>query len=136
MAEEFYYAGKSISGGSVVLPLNYSNNWYYSNYASYLGVEKEIILLDNYEVATPHFPLRWKRDFDPEIIGDFTKSSRPCINVDSFEEQTGKQIDYVSTFMKTELKDSCTVQVDLFLNKYFTEVIIPGQKFIRLFKRK
>jgi len=57
----------NIKDYSTVLPITYSDNPMYAHVSNYLGVEKPIILLENYEVALNQFPLVWNMDNLPSL---------------------------------------------------------------------
>ena len=44
---------------SVVLPLNFTGEWQQAHFVNYLGADRPLILLDNYETDMGYFPLKW-----------------------------------------------------------------------------
>jgi hypothetical protein len=118
-AKQFIEAATHIEPNSVVLPLNYSANWMHSNMSSYLGVMKDVVVLDNYEATQHHFPLVWKSNMDPEIhMGNHVSSNRPCVNIEKSEKMTGLKINYVSVWQRpSDLSDSCSVELEKQLRK-------------------
>lgn len=57
-----------IAPNSVVLPLNYSNNWLVGHFSNYLGVDKPMTILEHYECGTGYFPLKWNESNIPNTI--------------------------------------------------------------------
>jgi len=60
MASDIYYAAELLPDQAVVLPVQLSSNWVTGHYSNYLGADKPVIILENYEAAQDYFPLRWK----------------------------------------------------------------------------
>lgn len=137
-ANELYLAAPFIDEGKTVLPLNYSGNWLHSNFATYLGSERKILVLDNYEASTPHFPMKWKEKKEPyEIAGDYANSSQPCLTIARYEKVSGVRVDYITRWYWNEsLKDSCTLAVDSLLSQYFEEIYTSPLGKLRLYERK
>ncbi|MFT3884507.1 MAG: hypothetical protein QM724_03480 [Flavobacteriales bacterium] len=83
-----------IPSGSIVFPIDRSGNWLGSHYSNYLGINKPLVILENYEAGTGYFPLRWNNARLPDlrlgrlhvadlIHGPWTRNdSRPERNVD------------------------------------------------------
>jgi hypothetical protein len=137
-ANELYLAAPFIDEGKTVLPLNYSGNWLHSNFATYLGSERNILVLDNYEASTPHFPMKWKENKVPyDIAGDYANSSQPCLTIDRYEKVSGVRVDYITRWYWNEyMTDSCTLAVDSLLAKNFELVYTSPQGKLNLYKRK
>ena len=55
-------ASDFIKRNSTVLPLNLSGNWLMLHFSNYLGIDKPLIILENYEVQTGWFPLVWNEN--------------------------------------------------------------------------
>jgi hypothetical protein len=85
-----------IPPNSVVLTLNYIENWLTPHYTNYLGVNKPMIVLDNYEIETPFFPLIWNEKTIPNFRLDTLQSHTfPCIKWMSNKSNQTVIIDYV-----------------------------------------
>lgn len=137
-ANELYLAAPFIDEGKTVLPLNYSGNWLHSNFATYLGSERKMLVLDNYEASTPHFPMKWKENKEPyEIAGDYANSSQPCLTIDRYEKVSGVRVDYITRWYWNEfLTDSCTLEVDSLLAQNFDLIYTSPQGKLNLYRRK
>src|SRR5204863_8300092 len=98
---------------SIVLPLNYSSNWMHSNISNYLGTDKHILVLDNYEAGREHFPLTWNPGMNPVgLLGSFNGTLPLCADVSTFEKKTSKKIDYIILWKNDkELIDNCSRQI-------------------------
>lgn len=58
---------RTIPAGSVVLPISMEDNWQLGHIASLLAVERDIVLLDNYECSTGYFPYVWCPSLPPAL---------------------------------------------------------------------
>ena len=67
-AQTIHYAANFVSNNSIVLPINLSDNWMEPHFSNYLGVDKPIIILENYEANVGWFPTRWNTDKLPNIM--------------------------------------------------------------------
>ncbi|NLF41202.1 MAG: hypothetical protein GX587_00740 [Bacteroidales bacterium] len=86
----------SIKENSIVLPLSIHKNWMYGHLSNYLGVDKAMIILENYESSTGYFPLNWNHKSIPNVtLGDISANVFPCINWVTNVENETKAIDYI-----------------------------------------
>lgn len=69
-AKAINLASSYIEKGSVVLPVNLSDNWLELHFASYLGVDKPLVILENYETDVGWFPVQWKDSLPDLRLGD------------------------------------------------------------------
>lgn len=60
-------AGKVMRPGSVVLPVNLSDNWIEYHFSSYLGTNRPLVILDNYEVEMGWFPVVYDKKSLPKF---------------------------------------------------------------------
>lgn len=60
-AQMFEEVSRKIDKGSTVLTLNYSDNWLHQHISGYLGCNKTLAVLENYEAALKWFPIQWNR---------------------------------------------------------------------------
>ena len=59
-AQQVEQAGASIPAGATVYPVLLSDNWLHAHISNYLGADKPMIILENYEARLGWFPLRWR----------------------------------------------------------------------------
>jgi hypothetical protein len=57
-----------INANSIVLPINLSENWLEPHFSNYLGVDKPMIILENYEASVGWFPIKWNEKKIPNIL--------------------------------------------------------------------
>ncbi|MDQ3052015.1 MAG: hypothetical protein M3Q95_14125 [Bacteroidota bacterium] len=122
-ATNYIEVAAAIPSGSVVLPLNYSQNWLHTNLSGYAGATNNLVLLDNYEAVLEEFPLRWNRDTKPgNLAGNFTQSLNPVIDIANYEVATGVKIDYVIRWVYNQSsKDPVSTKTDSLLRMYYQD---------------
>ena len=137
-AEEMCSGIHLISEGKTLLPLNYSGYWMQSNFSNYLASDKVILVLDNYEASTPHFPLAWKKNADPNVLlGNFNTSRSPEFAIMNFENKTTIQVDYLSRWCyESSPKDVISNLTNIEINKYFKLIYQSENKKLELFAKK
>ena len=95
IAIDYVDVANHIEKNSVVLPINYSGNWLMAHFSNYLGVEKPIIILENYECLAGYFPLKWNVNTMPDSrFGPITSDSLLCLKWQANPKKKMKKIDY------------------------------------------
>lgn len=62
-------ADRYIRENSIVLTINFSDNWLEIHFSNYLGVEEPMVILENYEASVSWFPILWnKQNFPIELL--------------------------------------------------------------------
>jgi hypothetical protein len=109
---EYVSAVKYIAPGSVVLPLDFSpngkdehgnvigdRNYLFTHSAQYMGAEKPLIILDNYEANKGYFPLTWREQANPYRPSLYKfegfEGNPPYADIEGYKQATGITIDYV-----------------------------------------
>ncbi len=111
MVEEHVSVADRIPERSVLLPLNFNKcgknsngdviadkNEVYGHVAQYIGVDKKILVLDNYEANTGYFPLNWKSEINPYIYLNRYRGIEglpPGAGPVQYKQITGVNIDYI-----------------------------------------
>lgn len=138
--KEYTQINKYIKTQSVILPIDYSNNWLNSNYGCYLGVTKNCVVLDNYEASTVHFPLVWKDTMliPTNYMTDYGTSYNPRLNITYYEMASNVKIDYVVRwkYAEADKANSNTIFTDSILKKHFVKIFESSEKKAELFKHK
>lgn len=136
-AEDLASCSDKIRPGSILMTLNYSDNWMLDNICGYLGGNKDIMLLDNYEANQVHFPLMWRQGRNPEfILGNASKSNRPCVDIEKFKKISGVNIEYILVMKRPqELNDSCSLSVDAQMKFTYKEIFVTPKKSGVLYER-
>ena len=107
-------ASDLIKPNSIVYPLNYSNNWLTAHFSNYLGINKPIVILENYECVTGYFPLNWNEKNMPTAkLGEINLYDYPNSIWINKPRNPAKQVDYV--FVMGSL-DSMKMNKDIYTN--------------------
>ncbi len=109
--KEINSAGQFIKPNSVVLPLDFSpggldkkgnvitdRNWLFCHAWQYMGVDKPLIILDNYEANTGYFPLVWKDATNPYhhlCTNGAMEGQPPHATINDYRNTSGVTIDYI-----------------------------------------
>ena len=97
--------------GSVVLPLSFSRegrnargemiadrNSVFQHASDYLGLDKPLIILDNYEANMGYFPLSWKDSVNPYFhlsTGTGIEGMPPGASIAGYKQAAGVDVDYI-----------------------------------------
>jgi hypothetical protein len=130
---DYLAAGSYIKPNSVVLPFYFDpegkdahghkiadGNYLFAHTADYLGTDKPLIMLDNFEAYMGYFPLRWVDKTNPYYhLGryDGIEGSLPLADINRYKQVTGVTIDYVlmwcfdSSALKTEYFSALYAQI-------------------------
>ena len=94
--QEISEVSELIEPNSVVAVLNETDIWFMDHYSSYAGLEKAMVILDNYEADYEYFPVIWNHDSFPHltICGNET-GEIPCLNFRSHSNGNSKQVNYL-----------------------------------------
>ncbi|MFO7371347.1 MAG: hypothetical protein R6X09_13875 [Bacteroidales bacterium] len=147
--DQIVQASEKISPNSMVLTLNYSDNWLHSHISGYLGAGKnQVAVLENYEAALKWFPVQWRTDVyqtnrliawgvdNKQIALDFYVND-PAPGCFSLLKTNGEphRIPYVFVMGDFDLKnDSLTLGIKQILDQSYAEV--GNDNFFRLFELK
>jgi hypothetical protein len=126
-----------IEAGSVVLPVNISENWIEPHFSNYLGIEKPLVILENCEASVGWFPLKWNFAKLPKVLlGDKTSvSGQQWVNNTS--STTIKQIDYVFLLGNTAMIDDPQWnELKETLSAYYNLIYFTDNKYIELYRKK
>ena len=118
IAVDINHLAQQIEHNSIVLPLNYSDNPRWIHYSNYLGIDKPIVMLENYECNRGWFPLLWNLKAMPQtMIGDLD-SDQPCIYPHGRGNQKQVKIDYIFVLGNMNSRtDSCNLAVKKSINE-------------------
>ncbi|UKN01059.1 hypothetical protein K6119_15115 [Paracrocinitomix mangrovi] len=110
-AEEVLEAAPFIKDESTLLPLSYNHSgcttdgeliadhfWVFMHIGDYIGTEKAVVTLGNYEANTGYFPLNYKDEKNPFANLGNIEGQPPNPDLLEYPERTGGTIDYVLLF--------------------------------------
>lgn len=114
-----YELSDHIEANKTLMPINRTGNWLMGHYSNYLGAEKALVILENYEATTWYFPVKWNFDVLPNMtIGSHICYEYPCLYwPDGAPEHKKEVIDYIFIHGRLNLADSC----DMFIQKSLDE---------------
>jgi hypothetical protein len=94
-ANDIKEADKYVSENSIILPVNFSDNWLQPHFSNYLGIDKPIIILENYQASVNWFPVKWNHDSLPNIMLNGTSSISGLQWITNTSSEHVRQIDYI-----------------------------------------
>ena len=59
LVNEITTISKLLKPNCVIMPIDISNNWLLGHYSNYLGLNKPMVVLENYEANSGYFPVKW-----------------------------------------------------------------------------
>ena len=104
-AIEIYQTSNYIQPNSIVLPVNLSENWVELHFSNYLGIDKPIVILENYEASVGWFPVLWNMEKIPSLVLGDKSSVNGIYWVSNKDSKEIKKIDYVLIFGNIERID-------------------------------
>lgn len=94
--EDMMAVKELLQPNSVLLPLNFEEDWLLGHSPNLLGVDNAVVVLENYEAATNYFPLRWKDESLPDFrVGESSVAAFNCISCRNNVQGKPKAIDYI-----------------------------------------
>jgi hypothetical protein len=94
--EDLMAVKKLLQPNTVLLPLNFEEDWLLGHSPNLLGVDNAVVVLENYEAATNYFPLRWKDESLPDFrLGESSIAAFNCISCRNNVQGKHKAIDYI-----------------------------------------
>ncbi len=115
-AQDCYQAAEFIEPNSTVLSLNYSNHWLMGHFSNYLGADKPMVILENYEATKGYFPLLWNEEKYPNMLlaGKIFEETK-CLWWKSSPQNSIKNIDYVFVLGNSYGNEDACVQENVLL---------------------
>lgn len=147
-AAKIVQVSEHIKPNSMVLTFNYSDNWLHSHITGYLGSNRAIAVIENYEAALKWFPIQWKNDVydidrlivwgvdNKQIAGDFyiNEADSSLFSLKRINGQL-KEIPYVFVMGDFENRnDSLTLKIKQVLKLSYQE--IQTNNLCKLFELK
>ncbi len=136
VAKDIYRAASFVEPNSLVLPIDYSDDWFDIHFSNYIGIDKPMVILENYECNHGYFPLVWNEALMPStLLGDLSKADLPCIHLkENLKSNTNAvPVDYVLILgdLGTNI-ETCHQKIEAVLKEHFTEIY--GTKNCKLFQ--
>lgn len=97
-ADTMVELSEKINEKSIVLPINIDADWMEGHFSNYAGLNKEIVILENYEAQIGWFPLKWNVNNMPKFILGTKQTVSNIYWTTNTNSKTEKKIDYVLIF--------------------------------------
>jgi hypothetical protein len=98
------FLSQKIEEDKIVWPVNFFDNWFLIHFSNYLGIEKPVTIMENYEAGTGYFPIVWNKKNAPEVVlMNFSESD--CISSWKISNSKTVETDYV--FVQGSARSYC-----------------------------
>lgn len=152
--QEYLEVSEHIEDRSTVLPLSFAHQgltpegknvarriWLFMHAADYVGSDKSLVMLGNYEAGLGYFPLIWKEDKQPYFhlgVRDNIEGRPPAVDLISYPAKTGGSVDYVITWcMEGEFKDHPnTKEIRQQLDERYKLIFSSSHNLAKLYRLK
>jgi hypothetical protein len=95
MASSCNKAAEKITPNSLVLPIYVMDNWFTGHFVDYIGVDKPVLLVYNYECITGYFPVIWNREAKPNYFLGSPSNPDAYINFEETKGRPSLELNYV-----------------------------------------
>jgi hypothetical protein len=120
---------------SSVLPVNQSGKWIYGHFSNYLGIDKPMVILENYEAGLNYFPINWNLEKIPRMLFGEADSIPSCLTWNSQMNNNPETVSYVLLIKNMEFKDdSCNTKISEILNRFYERIFNSENNEIELYK--
>ncbi len=123
-----------IEPNSTIIPINFSDHWLSLHFSNYLGTEKPLVILENYEADVGWFPVVWNRNMPNNTLGELNKDST-CIYW-AHSNNMVQLADYIFIIGDKPDNGECENIINKMIERFYERVKIPDNYEMKLFKRK
>lgn len=130
-------AAKHIPDHSIVAVHTYLDNWLTNHFSNYLGIDKPMVILDNYECATDYFPLQWKLESLPSMqLNNADLVEEPCYKWYVEGDKASKEkVDFIFLLGNSDIQPSACDSVR-FTETLKNAELVYEKVFCRLYRVK
>ena len=139
LVKQFMQIENKMENHSILLPLNYSDNWLAIHFSNYNGLSKDIVILENVDAAVGWYPVIWHPQKPQVLIGNHEMNLGCLPFRDEYHSKSKlHKIDYVAIFGTPSLnvKDSCQNATLKILSKDYNVIYKSNDNFVELYKIK
>jgi len=130
-------ASRYIEKNSVVLPVNMNENWLQSHFANYLGIDKPLVVLENYEATVGWFPVKWTNERMPRAKLGMLDSLPDYRWPSNLRSEQVIQIDYVFIYGNArKVNEPQWSVLKGVLDSDYTMIYTAESFFVSLYRKK
>ena len=131
---ELEKAAAMVPPNSIVLPIDRSEKWIYGHFSNYMGINKPVVILENYEAELDYFPVGWNIKKMPRILFGESDSISSCLSWKSQMANDPHIVDFVLLINNPDLNDdSCNTKINEILNKFYLPLFKSEKNEIELY---
>lgn len=136
VTNEISKASLKIESFKTVLPITNSDYWLHKHISNYLGIDKPMVILENYEASLDHFPLKWNWDEIPDLKFGEMSSADECLFWAGNMGNEFSDIDYVFVLNGEQetISGECKQEIYEVLANDYIEVYRSENNQILLYK--
>lgn len=135
-AVSVYQSSKHLNENSIVLPVNLSDNWLEPHFSNYLGADKPLLILENYEASVGWFPVKWNDDNFPKIQLGNRNSIRGITWRNNLKSTTVRQIDNILLYGNVnKINNPKWHELSSILSSEFRLVHTSDDNFVMLYEK-
>lgn len=124
-----------IKENSIVLPVNLSENWLEGNFSNYLGVDKPMIIMENFEADVAWFPIKWNTTCLPKVLVGNLNSISGLQWRSNLKSKTIKRINYIFLYGNTsKINDKSWYELSVVLKNDFKLKYCSTNRYVMLFE--
>ena len=87
---------------STILPVTTDRAWLFTHFSNYLGYDKPMVILENYEATKYYFPLSWNKEQIPNLKAGSSFFTEECFTWTKNPDNPSRVIDYIFVFGKMQ----------------------------------
>ncbi|MDF2451264.1 MAG: hypothetical protein K0S26_768 [Bacteroidota bacterium] len=132
---KFDGAMERLKDGDIVSPVYLADYmWLGRHLPNYIGADKEVVVLDNYEATSGYFPILWKDENMAHYVNGTPESTEHCVNyAERLISYPFGEINYVLVYGERKDDELCKRLIDE-ITKYYD--LDYRDKDVFLYKRK
>jgi hypothetical protein len=129
-------AAALIPPNSAVLPICQSNHWLHTQILDYVGKDKPLMLISNYEPSLPHFPLRWNYDQMPDLVFGRYQPMENCISWTTSAKRPSQNLDFVLILSGEGIRypENCLKEISRQLQENYSPVYMSPDSALILYQ--
>jgi len=136
-AVTIYDASYQIPEKSIVLPVNLSENWLQPHFSNYMGADRPMVILENYEASVGWFPVKWNTGRMPHIrLGPYDQLAGVSWPSNPASQEV-RQVDYIClTGNADKLQDPERKELKAVIDSFFVPHYTSPDRFVTLYKAR